>query len=547
MKVGRPGVLSLAFLTLLLPLHAQSLKNYRRALPQDVLSGKLADSHHLGDYVVNGKLTLGLRDAILLALENNSNVRVEETQIENQRMSVLGAYAPFDALLQGMLNVNRYSTPGYTALQGVGQSSASTLNSLSQIGQISYSQTFSTGTNFQATVSSNKNSTNSSFLFYNPFYSSDIELQFTQPLLRGAGRFANLAPIIIARRELSESEESFQAEVSNTILQVVQQYWGAVQAQGNLDVSRQSMKLAQSSYDRDKKALSLGALPPLDIYRSESELAARRVDIIQAQSNLVQADDALRLIIGADQDAQWRSLPLVLTENPVPQGELESVNADAELAEALARRPEIAMYEDALEADHLSIRLAHNQLRPNLSLQGFYQTSGLGGNQYNLTTGQLISTGGFNSSFGQVFGFDFPGYGATLNLQFPFRNHQAEAALGNALVAQSHDRYSSRQIREQITRDVADAVVQLNQAKLALEAAKSSYGLAQKSLQADQQKYELGAETIFFVLDSQSRLAQAESVLLQTEVSYQVALASLNWATGDNLSPWSIQIRDLSR
>jgi len=547
MKVVRPVLPALVGLLVLPPLGSQSLKNYRKALPHDVVTGRIAEAQHLRDYVVSGKLTLSLRDAILLALENNSSVRVDATQIENQKMSVLGAYAPFDPLVQSDLNVNRYSTPGYTALQGVGQSSNSTLNSLSQFAQVSYIQTFYDGTNVEVTASSNKNSNNSSFLFFNPYYSSTLTFQFTQPLLRGAGLFANMAPILIARRQLDESVDSFRAQVSSTIYQVVQQYWAAVQAQGNLDVSEESMKLAQASYDHDRKALALGALPPLDIYRSESEVAALRVNIIQAQANLVQADDALRLMIGANQDPQISALPLDLSENPVPQGELRSVDAAVELAEALERRPEVAMSAEALQADHLSIRLARNQLRPNLSLQAFYQTSGLGGNQYNLTTGQLISPGGLGSSFGQMFGFGYPGYGGTLTLQFPLRNHQAEASLGSALVAQSRDRYSSRQVREQITSDVAQAVEQLNAAKLALQAAKASCSLAQKSLQADQQKYALGAETIFFVLDSQTRLAQAESVLLQTEVGYQLALASLNWATGDNLTPWSIRIRDLSR
>jgi len=41
----------------------------------------------------------------------------------------------------------------------------------------------------------------------------------------------------------------------------------------SLAVQKQSYEEAQQSYERDKKALSLGALPPLDIYRSESEVA----------------------------------------------------------------------------------------------------------------------------------------------------------------------------------------------------------------------------------------------------------------------------------
>ena len=64
---------------------------------------------------------------------------------------------------------------------------------------------------------------------------------------------------------------------------------------------------------------------------------------------------------------------------------------------------------------------------------------------------------------------------------------------------------------------------------------------------ADQRKFELGAETNFFVLDSQTKLAQAELVLLQTQVNYQIALAALGHATGNLLDPYQVQIIELSK
>ncbi|HTW46764.1 MAG TPA: TolC family protein [Acidobacteriaceae bacterium] len=523
---------------------AQSWSNYRKALPQSVRSGAAPAAQHLNDYVVDGKLTLTLHDAILLALENNSNVRLEESVVENQKMAVLGTFAPFDPQVQANLNINRYSSPGYTELQGVGQSSNATLNSLTQYGQLSYLQTFSMGTNVQATISSSRNSENSGFLFYNPYFSSALNLQFTQPLLRGAGRFANRAPILIARRGLAQSEAAFEGEVSDAIFQVVQQYWNAVQARGNVDVSDRSLKQAEASYEHDKKALDLGALGPLDIYRSESELAARRVAMIQAQFAEQQAEEALRFTIGADQDPLIHGLPLNLTEKPDKGADVAPPDPQTEIAKAISNRPEMQADAAALDADHDSIKLARNQLLPNLSLNGFYQSSGLGGNQYNLLTLQLISQGGFGSSFGQLFGFGYPGYGGTLTLQLPLRNHAAEAAMGNALVTRSHDQYTMRQTKEQIVNDVTLAIAQLAEARMALDAAETSYDLAQKSLAADQRKYELGAETIFFVLDSQARLATAEQTLLSTQIGMQVARANLDHATGDILEPYHVQISD---
>ena len=67
------------------------------------------------DYVIDGKLHLRLQDAVRLALENNSNVRIQETQMEAQKFTLLGAYKPFDPLIQSIVNVNRYSYSGYTA------------------------------------------------------------------------------------------------------------------------------------------------------------------------------------------------------------------------------------------------------------------------------------------------------------------------------------------------------------------------------------------------------------------------------------------------
>lgn len=526
------------------PGHAQSWSTARKALPQNVRSGAVPAAQHLNDYVVDGKLTLTLHDAVLLALENNSNVRIQETAVENQKMAVLGAFAPFDPQLQAQLNINRYSLPGYTELQGVGESTNATLNSLSQIGTLTYTQTFSTGTNVQASVSSTKNSENSGFLFFNPYFDSTLNLQFTQPLLRNAGRFANRAPIIIARRGLVQSRAAFQGEVSDAIYQVVQQYWNAVQARGNVDVADSSLKQAQASYDHDKKALELGALSPLDIYRSQSAVAALQVQIIQAQFAAQQAEEALRLTIGADQDPLIHVLPLSLTEKPDKGADVAPPDAQAELAKAMSNRPELAADAAALDADHASIRLAHNQLLPSLSLTGFYQSNGLGGNQYNLTTLQLISQGGFGSSWGQLFGFGFPGYGGTLTLQLPIKNHQGQAALGTALVSQSRDLYNARQTKEQVVNDVTLAIEQMAKVRMALEAAKNSYDLAQKSLAADQRKYELGTGTIFLVLDSQTRLAQAAQALLSAQIGIQIAQATLNHATGDILEPYHVQIND---
>jgi outer membrane protein len=545
MGLFRNALLCLPMLVALFPADGQSPESYSALLTQQVKSGKLSPPAHVQDYVIDGKLHLRLQDAVRLALENNSNIRIEETQVEAQKFSLLGAYKPFDPLVQSSANLNRYSYSGVSQLQGVGETNAA-LNTLSQTVQTSYTQTFMTGTNVFAGFSGSRSSTNNSFYFLNPYVNSTVTLQFTQPLLRNAGRFANTAPLIIARRVLQQSRATFEAQVNDAILQVVTEYWTVVQARGSFDVEQRSLALAESSYQHDKRALELGALPPLDIYRSQSEVAARRLQAIQSEYVLKQAQEAFRFTIGVDQDPALAALDLDLVEKPEPEGEIENVDPVEVLRKALIARPEIAAAKDALANDETSIRLAHNALKPDLSLTGFYQTNGIGGNQYDLNTGKLISQGGLGASINQMFEFGFPGYGGTLTLNLPIRNRAAKANLGTALVARRHDLYTSQITREEIVRQVKDSVHLLEEAKLTLAAGKESLELAQKSLAADQRKYELGAETNFFVLDSQTKLAQSELSLLQTQINYQIARATVDRATGSLLEPYHVQIAELS-
>jgi outer membrane protein len=515
-------------------------------LTAQMRSNKLAPPEHFKDYVKDGKLSLSLRDAVILTLENNSAIRVDRTQVDSSIFPVLSAYSPFDPLIQAVLNINRYSYPGDSELQGIGQASDAALNTLNQSGQVSYIQAFKSGTAINATVSSNKYSTNNSFYFFNPSFSSTFNFQFTQSLLRNAGVSINTATITIAQRVLKQSRVNFQAQVNDAILDTVTQYWAVVQARGNLVVEQKSLSLAEASYARDKRALELGALPPLDIYRSQSEQASRKLQAIQGEYALRRTEEQLRLTIGADQDPSIAALPLDLTEKPEPEGNLDTPDLPEVLAKALASRPEIEATTYALANDETSIRIAHNQLKPDLSLGGFYQSSGLGGNQYNLTTGALISHGGFTSSFSQLGSFGYPGYGGSLTLNLPIRNSSAKASLGTALVSRRHDLYNARQTREEITRQVTDAVHQLEEATLTLTAGQASFDLAQKSLAAEQRKYELGAETNFFVLDAQSKLAQADLDLLETQVNYQVARAAVDHAMGALLDPFQVQIKELT-
>jgi outer membrane protein TolC len=103
--------------------------------------------------------------------------------------------------------------------------------------------------------------------------------------------------------------------------------------------------------------------------------------------------------------------------------------------------------------------------------------------------------------------------------------------LADALVSRSRDRYTERQVQQQIILDVRQVLTSIDLANASIESATLTRDLAQKNVEAEQQKYELGTITAFEVLDSQTRLATAESSLLNAFVGYQEAYVSYQRAT----------------
>lgn len=500
---------------------------------------QIAPTSGMEQFVVNGKLKLSLADAIQLTLDNNTDIKLNQLQLDNAKFNLRRTYGAFDPVLTSSFTPSRSTSPTTSSLQG-----ANTLSSLSQSFSSGYSQLFQSGTQYNVSWNANRSATNSSFATLNPSISSALTVSLTQNLLRNRGFFANRAPIMIAQRNLKQTRSNFEASVDDSILKAINQYWDVVGARESLKVTQIALDMAETTYKHNKRELELGALPPLDIYRSESQVAQRKLQLIQAQYSLKQTEDEFRRTIGADLDPNLAALDLDLTESVEQMGDMAPVDLLAALQQAMQSRPELDAVRQQLANDETNIKLAQNNLQPDLSISSFYSMNGVGGNQLASTGGTpvIVSSGGFSDALDQLGSRDFPGYGMTLSLRLPLRNRAAEADMGNALVNKRRTMYTIRQREQQVTIEVKHAVDQLEESKLSVTAAKLARDLAQKNLEAEQRKYELGAETIFFVLDAQTQLSSAEQSLVQAQISYQRALAQVDRVTGQLLAKNRINI-----
>jgi len=479
-----------------------------------------------------GKLSLTLKEFLELVLRNSTDINITRLDVYTAAEQIRSAKAVFDPSVTTGFSSVRAVTPQFTQIAG-----ASTLSSLTQNSYLNVQELLPTGQTGTVGFSTSRSSTNSAFNLFNPSLSGALNFSLSQPLLQNRTGIQFKGPQQIARTQLTITSRQSEARIADLVAQAAGQYWDAIRARDNIKVLEQTLALAKKSYDRDKLALDLGALASLDIYQSETQVAERNRDLIQAQFAYRSALDGLKRAMGADLSPELRAVEITLGDNPAELPARDAVLPfEKALAAALKVRPEMDAAHRRVTIDDLNARIARNLMTPRLDLN--MQASGLGlaGHQVSANgalgiTAGTAASGGLPDTLGQIFGFQSPTYGASLQLTLPIKSTSARVQLADALISKTRDQYTERQVEQQIIQDVRVAIDALNLARATIEAATTARDLARKNVEAEQQKYELGTITAFEVLDSQSRLSTSESAVLNAQIAYQQAFINYQRAT----------------
>ncbi len=508
---------------------------------------ELKDPVRLKDFVVGDKLELSLKSYLELVMSNNTNIQIQMLSIETPKNAIQRAYGAWDPTGTASFTSQRSKRVPTNVTDGARDVSSS----LSQPFSAQVRQTLDTGTQYTAQFGAAKSASNNSLNSFNPQISSNIQLDVTQPLLRGRGRFVNRIQLMTARSNLRISEYNLRQTLTNVVQQAENAYWAVIQASASLKVAEGARKVASDYLDYMQKQLDLGALSPLDIYNPQTQLASADLNLANARFNLLTAEDALRLQIGADLDPDVRKLPLVLTET-VDIANIDALSFDSEetVAKAIANRPDLKATAMRLDNDDLSIANARNGLLPQLNLTGRYTSNGIGGTYIQRTTSGFDPTpilnvipGGFSDALSQMFGFNYPTYQVGLTLNLPLKSRVAAMQLADALVSKKQDALNLRNSQQNVRLSVLQAITNVNGSKEQLKLARTQEHFAQLNLDAMNQKYALGTEIPTNVIRAQQDLTQAQNSVVQQQVSLRRNMTTLLTQTGELLDERGIVIQ----
>jgi outer membrane protein TolC len=313
-------------------------------------------------------------------------------------------------------------------------------------------------------------------------------------------------------------------------------------------------------------------MAPLDVTRAESDLATNRQNLIVAQTVHLQNQQILKNAISKNPLApNLVNVEIVPKDLPERPEAIEAPSFEEAAKEAFAKRPELQ--EEALNLlnGEIDLKATRNALLPTATLNAQYGSVGLAGNQNKFLTKTIAGApvvdangvavpgdflpatlftpngtvkAGFGDAMSSVFHNNFPDYQVSLNLQIPIRNRAAQADNQRAILTQRQLEAQLQLLKNAALLDVRNTYIALTQDRAQVDAASKARELQQQTFDAEQKKYQLGASTVFLVIQTQRDLISAQGTELRALANLVEAKANYERAVGRTLEVNRVTIAD---
>ncbi|QPJ63308.1 MAG: TolC family protein [Candidatus Nitronauta litoralis] len=484
---------------------------------------------------------LGLRDVLSITLQNNVAIAVQEYQTGIRQQEITGQDAVFDPsiVIEGRANENESQIASAFAAPDIS-------NNERQSWKVGLSQKLVTGTQYELNYTGFRDETNSAFAGLNPQYTSRVEVNVTQPLLKNFGIDTNKKDIFIAQNNLDISEYEFKSGVIDIITNAENTYWDLVFTREDLKVKKQSVKRAQDLERRVRAQVRVGTLAPIEILQAQSEVASREEGVLLAEKAIADAEDQLKNIMNINFDSQEGKKEF----KPLDPADFmlgKKIVLSEAITEALENRPDFLVRKKELENQNINVKFNENQLYPSLDLVGTFGLNGLSG-----TAGSIQQFGGgsvrsrFGGNYGQslddVFSGDFKNWEVGLLLNYPIGNRAAESRLTASRLQAAQLLLEIKDLEKSIVVEVRQASRQILTDIKRVHAARVARRLAEEKLAAEEKKFAVGLSTSFEVLEFQTDLAEQESRELKAIIDYKKSLSNFKKVKASTLTAHNISL-----
>ena len=358
-------------------------------------------------------------------------------------------------------------------------------------------------------------------------YPSNLSAQVTIPILNGAGYDANLGSIVIAAFDERISMLELRSMMSSLLASSEQVYWQRLRSWRSVEIEMEMLELARNQVTDTEALARGGVVPASQRYRAELTVEKRRAALLSSELNLRRDMRSVKIIMNRP------DVPLdpALVVRPTTKPLLHSFVLDCpRLAiQAIENRSELLQTSLQLQQDEVRLRMTRNALLPSLGFDGSIGLLGIGADS--------------PKSISSLLDGQYPlGWSIGLNFTMPIGNRTAEGEYQSAVISRLQTLSKQREMRMQITQDVYDAVERLEITWSRILTYRRAEGDARRNLDAAKHLFRSGDSTSMEVALAIEDLGNARLSVLDSEITYQLAIINLATATGTTLGRQSVEV-----
>ncbi len=484
-------------------------------------------------------LKISLKELTKLALQNNLDIAIQDTNEQATPFKIQSAKAAYDPTLSG--NGSWGKSKGYN-VNYTEQSATTTNASDSSSWGLNFAQKVKTGGNYSVRWSGGRTDSNSINNRFNPSYRSSLTFSVTQPLLKNFRLDDTRKSLKLVNLNAKSTESQFKQRVSDTIFNIQSQYWTLVSAIKDYEIKRNSVRLGQITLRDNKKRVDVGTLAPIGVTESEYDLKNRELALISSEEQILQQENALRQMISNDRTSEIWDKVIVPTETPDFQE--YKVELATAIETALKNRPEIEQSDLNIKISGLNQAGIRNNRKWQLDFTASYGLAGQAGPQSykkNFLTGayehdingnlipesQPALIGGFLTSMKTILSQNVNNWQVGFNITLPLWTRSIDAQYAQEMISYKQTLLQRRNTEQTIQVEIRNAVQRLKTNRSQVETAQKGLELSKEQFSGEQKRFDAGLSENFKVLDRQNQLASQEKTYLDNLIQYKKSVLDL--------------------
>jgi outer membrane protein len=472
------------------------------------------------------RIDLSLEQAIERALEKNLDIQSAKLTPQMQDYTLAAARAAFKPTLNANVGYNNASQQSTSQLDG----GARTTTKRESWGASMSQRLKWQGAQVSFNFSNNRTSTDNSFSTRNPNFGSNLNFQYTQPLLAGRTIDNQRNALETGQIQRQITDITLLTQIENIKAQVRNAYWALRQSLESIEIQRRSLELSRRNFEDNKVKVEVGTVAEIDLVQLESQIAQGEQSLLAAEITWRNAEIALkRLLVENATDDLYKS-----TINPtdLPTFEQVAVDIPGAVTRAIAQRADIESARQSLKISELGLELSKNGIKPSLGLTASYSLSGVGGPLFNRSglggAAVLVEDGGYFDAIRSLYGLDTPTWNVSLNFSKPLGLSAQKANHQRSLLQFEQQKTAMKKTELDIETQVTRAGLDVQSRYKQLLAAQKSREAAERTLEAELTRFSVGMSTNFQVISLQNTLTSARNSELNATINYINAIAEFD-------------------